>query len=91
MSVRKRVAAWSACGSMLLALPHQGTATEVASHFALQPGSQHVEPEQTAAITLGVLSVKPSAMDRPWHPRVCVGCDRNNAPSPDHRRVQLVR
>ncbi|WP_378965902.1 hypothetical protein [Methylobacterium komagatae] len=43
-------------------------------------------PENTGAVTLGMLSVKPLGVDRPWDPRVCIGCDRNNGSSP--RRVQ---
>lgn len=58
---------------------------------AVEPGrdpGQVADPEGTASVTLGTLSVKPLAVDRPWDPHVCIGCDRNNG-SPFDRKVRL--
>ena len=34
--------------------------------------------DATASVTLDRLSVGALAVDRPWNPRICIGCDQNN-------------
>ncbi|MBE7197879.1 MAG: hypothetical protein INR70_08760 [Parafilimonas terrae] len=35
--------------------------------------------QATASVTLDRLSVGALGVDKPWNPRICVGCDQNNA------------
>jgi hypothetical protein len=79
-------------GSMLLlASARYGAASETNTHFALQPRTAYVDPERTNSVTLGTLSVRQNPLDRPWNPRICIGCDRNNGPLPDQSRTGRYR
>ncbi|WP_243953972.1 hypothetical protein [Methylobacterium sp. J-067] len=55
---------------------------------ALEGRTEPVAP--AAKITLGMLSVKPLGVDRPWDPRICIGCEPVHGPAqvwrPRHRR-----
>ncbi|GJE13986.1 hypothetical protein FOHLNKBM_5055 [Methylobacterium longum] len=90
MSART-MAVWFASSSMLLVTAQPGLAAETTSHFALQPQAKYPDPERTASVTLGTLSVRRNPMDQPWDPRVCIGCDRNNGPSPGQNRAHRFR
>lgn len=72
---------------LLLTTARYGAASETNTPFALQPRTVYVDPERTNSVTLGTLSVRQNPLDRPWNPRICVGCDRNNGPSPDQSRA----
>lgn len=40
--------------------------------------------ESALAVTLDRLSVRVLRADKPWVPRICIGCDLNNGRSPAH-------
>jgi hypothetical protein len=86
MSTRTIAAAFCAGSALLFGTAGYSVSSETASHFAFQPVTRRAEPEQTASVTLGKLSVTQSPMDRPWDPHVCIGCDRNNG-SPFDKKV----
>jgi hypothetical protein len=92
MTSRRRIAGWSTCSLFLLAtccatLGNEAP-TEISPPAATQTPFAHAPVEHTGSVTLGTLSVKPLGVDLPWDPRICIGCDRNNGPSPprDHHQ-----
>jgi hypothetical protein len=89
MSARQTAALGSASGLVLVMMCHLCIAAEQEPGLSAQSSVNPVLAEHTTSVTLGILSVKPLAVDRPWDPRVCIGCERNNGPSPrrayDHR------
>lgn len=88
MKARMLALSWLIGSVLLLGMSQHGIASETRSHFAFQQANRSPEPEQTASVNLGTLSVRRSPMHRSWNPRVCIGCERNNAPSPDRGRHQ---
>lgn len=91
MSARRTTAAWSASGFLLIATCHHGVAAESGLMGPGMAEDAHGRTEHTDSVTLGMLSVKPLGVDRPWDPRVCIGCERNNGPSPPRERAHRYR
>lgn len=95
MSFRWTIAGWSTCSLILLAtccasLGNEAPA-EPAPPSAPEMPFAHTPVEHTGTVTLGTLSVKPLGVDRPWDPRVCIGCDRNNGPVGDYANRHRYR
>jgi len=47
--------------------------------------------DATASVTLDRLSVGALAVDRPWNPKICIGCDQNNAAGATRRHPGRFR
>lgn len=47
--------------------------------------------DATASVTLDRLSVGALGVDKPWNPRICVGCDQNNAAGAARRNPGRLR
>jgi hypothetical protein len=82
MSTRRVIAGWSVRGLVLLATCPAASAHEHTPMAFTEAAPVAEAPEQTGSITLETLSVKTLGVDRPWDPRVCIGCERNNSPAP---------
>ncbi len=76
---------------VLLVATQDGSAAEINTYFAMPPQIKHVAPWKASMVTLDILSVRQNPLDRPWNPRVCIGCDRNNGPRSDQRHAYRTR